>query len=51
MIRTIKNLENSIHKTNEWINEIKDELRWDDEKTAYTALEGTLQQILVLSYH
>lgn len=45
MIRTIKNLENSIHKTNEWINEIKEELNWDDEKQAYTALEGTLQQI------
>lgn len=45
MIRTVSNLENSIHKTNEWINEINEELDWNDEKTAYTALEGTLQLI------
>jgi len=45
MIGTISNLENSIHKTNEWINEIKEELNWQDETTTYTALEGTLQLI------
>jgi uncharacterized protein (DUF2267 family) len=45
MIGTISNLENSIHKTNEWINEIKEELNWQDETTTYTVLEGTLQLI------
>lgn len=45
MIRTIKNLENSIHKTNEWINEINDRLDWNDEQKTYTALEATLHLI------
>ncbi len=42
MIRTITNLENSIHKTNEWINDIDERLDWDDEKKSFHALEGTL---------
>ncbi|HMA83548.1 MAG TPA: DUF2267 domain-containing protein [Candidatus Thermoplasmatota archaeon] len=45
MVQTIKNLENSIHKTNRWINELNKELEWDDKQTSYDALSGTLQII------
>ncbi len=45
MVQTIKNLENSIHKTNRWINEVKTMLEWEDDQEAYTALEGTLHLI------
>lgn len=43
MVQTIKNLENSMHKTNTWINEINEKLDYNDKQTAYTALEGTIQ--------
>ncbi|MBS3748234.1 MAG: DUF2267 domain-containing protein [Candidatus Thermoplasmatota archaeon] len=45
MVQTIKNLENSIHKTNRWINEINNELEWNDKQTSYDALSDTLQII------
>jgi len=45
MVQTIKNLENSIHKTNRWINDLNKELDWDDKQASYTALGGTLQII------
>ncbi len=43
MVRTIENLERSIHKTNKWINELTEELDWDNQQNSYNALEGTLR--------
>jgi len=34
MVQTIKNLENSLHKTNTWINQINEELNYNDKQNS-----------------
>ena len=35
----------TLEKTNEWLNEINDELGWDTKHAAYTALRSTLHAL------
>jgi uncharacterized protein (DUF2267 family) len=35
----------TVHTTNEWLNELKDELGWDDRQRAYHALRSVLHAL------
>ncbi len=41
----IDGLENTIHKTNEWLNDIMEEEGWTDKNKAYLALRSTLHAL------
>lgn len=41
----VSGLDQSVHKTNEWLKDLKEELHQDDDQIAYTTLRGTLHAI------
>jgi uncharacterized protein (DUF2267 family) len=43
MIRSIDSIERTVHKTNEWLNELDAELGRDDKELAWRVLKGHLQ--------
>jgi uncharacterized protein (DUF2267 family) len=45
MIRSVDAVERSVHKTNEWLNELAAELHTEDEEYAWRVLRADLQVI------
>lgn len=43
MIRSVDSIERSVHKTNEWLSELADELGHDDREAAWRSLRAYLQ--------
>ncbi|HYR91478.1 MAG TPA: DUF2267 domain-containing protein [Terriglobia bacterium] len=41
----IKGLNRNVQKTHEWVHAVQDELRWTDERRAYTALRAVLHAL------
>lgn len=39
----IRSIERTMHRTYEWINDLQDELGWDDRQQTYSILKATLQ--------
>jgi uncharacterized protein (DUF2267 family) len=44
-VTTIGPIERTIHAANEWLNELMQELRWDDRERAYHALGAVLHAL------
>jgi uncharacterized protein (DUF2267 family) len=44
-ITGLDTFDTTVHKTNAWLNELKQELGWDDRHAAYLALRATLHAL------
>lgn len=44
-VTSLDTFDTTIHKTNAWLNELRQELGWDDRHAAYLALRATLHAL------
>lgn len=44
-VTSLDTFDTTIHKTNAWLNELRQELGWDDRHAVYLALRATLHAL------